>query len=94
MNTGYFIFSVTYPRWDFWLVPDLKSLDGQLSYRFDSGQRHHKQQKPAIVPVFSYLSEEYRIDLLTEVEKKIALNGAKYPVEKAKGSAKKYSKLD
>jgi hypothetical protein len=28
-----------------------------------------------------------------EVEKKIALNEAKYPVERAKGSAKKYSSL-
>jgi len=31
--------------------------------------------------------------LLTEVEKKIAVNEAKYPVEKAKGSSKKYSEL-
>jgi hypothetical protein len=33
------------------------------------------------------------IDLLTEVEKKIAKNAAKYPVEKSKGSSKKYSDL-
>jgi hypothetical protein len=31
--------------------------------------------------------------LLVEVEKKISANEAKYPVEKAKGSAKKYSEL-
>ena len=42
----------------------------------------------------TYLCAEYKIDLLAEVEKKIALNEAKYPVEKAKGSAKKYSALD
>ena len=42
----------------------------------------------------TYLSEEYKIDLLTEVERKIAVNEAWYPVEKAKGSAKKYSALD
>ena len=41
----------------------------------------------------TYLSEEYKIDLLKEVEKKIAHNAAKYPVEKAKGSAKKYTDL-
>jgi NTP pyrophosphatase (non-canonical NTP hydrolase) len=41
----------------------------------------------------TYLSEEYKIDLLKEVEKKIAHNEAKYPVEKAKGSAKKYTDL-
>jgi hypothetical protein len=31
--------------------------------------------------------------LLVEVEKKISVNEAKYPAEKAKGSAKKYSEL-
>jgi NTP pyrophosphatase (non-canonical NTP hydrolase) len=41
----------------------------------------------------TYLCEEFKIDLLNEVAKKIALNEAKYPVEKAKGSAKKYSAL-
>ena len=41
----------------------------------------------------TYLSEEYKIDLLKAVEKKIAVNEAKYPVEKAKGSAKKYTAL-
>jgi hypothetical protein len=30
---------------------------------------------------------------LEEVEKKIALNEAKYPVEKAKGSSKKYTAI-
>lgn len=39
----------------------------------------------------TYLSEEYKIDLLREVEKKIAVNEEKYPVEKAKGLSKKYS---
>ena len=42
----------------------------------------------------TYLSEEYKIDLLKEVEKKIAHNAAKYPVEKAKGSSKKYTDCD
>jgi hypothetical protein len=32
--------------------------------------------------------------LLAEVEKKIAVNETKYPVEKAKGSSKKYTALD
>lgn len=39
----------------------------------------------------TYLCEEYKIDLLKEVEGKIAHNEVKYPVSKAKGSAKKYS---
>ena len=31
---------------------DLKSLGGQLPYRFNSGQRHQKYKRPAIRPVF------------------------------------------
>ena len=42
----------------------------------------------------TYLSAVYKIDLLKEVEAKIAHNEAKYPVEKSKGSARKYSALD
>jgi len=41
----------------------------------------------------TYLSAEYKIDLLKEVEEKIAKNEAKYPAHKAKGSAKKYTQL-
>jgi dCTP diphosphatase len=52
-----------------------------------------KEELADIFIFLTYLSEEYKIDLLAEVEKKIALNEAKYPVAKAKGSAKKYSSL-
>ena len=52
-----------------------------------------KEELADIFIFLTYLSEEYKIDLLKEVENKIAHNAAKYPVEMAKGSAKKYSKL-
>jgi len=40
----------------FWGIPDLKSLGGQLPYRFDPGQRHHKiTKRPVLSPVFLYL---------------------------------------
>jgi NTP pyrophosphatase (non-canonical NTP hydrolase) len=41
----------------------------------------------------TYLCDEYKIDLLREVENKIAHNKAKYPVEKSKGSSRKYTEL-
>jgi len=53
-----------------------------------------KEELADIFIFLTYLSAEYKIDLLQEVEKKISLNEAKYPVHKAKGSAKKYSALD
>jgi len=52
-----------------------------------------KEELADIFIFLTYLIEEYKIDLLTEVEKKIAKNEAKYPVHKAKGSAKKYTEL-
>ena len=52
-----------------------------------------KEELADIFIFLTYLSEEYKIDLLKEVEKKIAQNAAKYPVEKAKGSSKKYTDL-
>jgi len=52
-----------------------------------------KEELADIFIFLTYLSEEYKIDLLKEVEKKIADNAAKYPVQKAKGSNRKYDKL-
>ena len=46
--------------------------------------------------VFLYLlliSERAGIDLIAEANKKIDRNNEKYPVEKAKGNAKKYTEL-
>jgi dCTP diphosphatase len=37
------------------------------------------------------LAEKLQIDLLAAVDKKLALNSQKYPVEKARGSSKKYT---
>ena len=47
-----------------------------------------------LADIFIYslrLSERLGIDLLETVEKKIAINEQKYPVEKVKGSSKKYT---
>jgi NTP pyrophosphatase (non-canonical NTP hydrolase) len=52
-----------------------------------------KEELADIFIFLTYLSEEYKIDLLAEVEKKIAKNAAKYPIEKSKGSSKKYTDL-
>ena len=52
--------------------------------------------KEEIADVFiylSYLCHEFEIDLFDVVLKKIEKNGEKYPVEKAKGSNKKYDEL-
>ncbi|MBD9469488.1 nucleotide pyrophosphohydrolase [Pseudoxanthomonas sp. PXM01] len=39
------------------------------------------------------LSDKLQIDPVEAAQRKLALNAAKYPVEKAKGSSKKYTEL-
>ena len=49
-----------------------------------------------LADVFIYailLAGKYDLDIPTIVKEKIAKNAAKYPVEKARGSAKKYNEL-
>ncbi len=40
------------------------------------------------------LADKTGIDIPSAIKEKIALNAAKYPVEKAKGSSKKYTELE
>lgn len=49
-----------------------------------------------LADVFAYaflLADKYDLDVSEIVHNKIKLNAAKYPVEKAKGTAKKYDEL-
>ena len=49
-----------------------------------------------LADVFIYallLARKYGFDVSTIVKEKIAANAAKYPVEKSKGTAKKYNEL-
>jgi len=49
-----------------------------------------------LADVFIYLirlSDKLNVDLIQAAKEKIAANAKKYPVEKAKGSAKKYNEL-
>lgn len=52
--------------------------------------------KEELADVFAYaflLAEKYKLDVKEIVLEKIAKNGEKYPVEKAKGTSKKYDEL-
>ena len=49
-----------------------------------------------LADVFAYallLADKYDLDMLEIVTHKIKANGEKYPVDKSKGSAKKYDQL-
>lgn len=52
--------------------------------------------KEELADVFAYaflLAEKYNFDVKEIVLEKITKNGEKYPIEKAKGTAKKYDEL-
>ena len=52
--------------------------------------------KEELADVFAYaflLADKYKLDVKEIVLDKIKKNGEKYPVEKAKGTAKKYNEL-
>jgi NTP pyrophosphatase (non-canonical NTP hydrolase) len=52
--------------------------------------------KEELADVFSFallLAEKHKLDVPSMIKDKIKLNGKKYTVEKAKGSAKKYNEL-
>lgn len=53
--------------------------------------------KEELADIFSFsflLAEKYGFDVKEIVLEKIRLNGKKYPVEKAKGTAKKYNEFN
>ena len=55
-----------------------------------------KRLKEELADVFAYaflLAEKHQLDVKQIVLDKIARNAEKYPVEKAKGNAKKYNEL-
>jgi NTP pyrophosphatase (non-canonical NTP hydrolase) len=62
----------------------------------ESSEANVDKVKEELADVFSYaflLAEKYDFDVKEIVLDKIKLNSSKYPVEKSKGTAKKYNEL-
>ena len=60
----------------------------------DENKKHEISQEMADVLYFLLrLAQRYDIDLTTELNKKMEKNEEKYPIEKAKGSNKKYTEF-
>ncbi len=60
------------------------------------GEANPDRVKEELADVFAFaflLAEHYKLDVRQVVLDKIAKNALKYPVEKARGSAKKYTEL-
>ncbi len=72
---------------------------GELLENFlwkSADEANRDKVKEELADIFSFallLAEKYQFDVKEIVLEKIKLNGEKYPVEKAKGTAKKYDEL-
>jgi dCTP diphosphatase len=60
-----------------------------------AAEQHAKVREEAadVLLYLIRLADKVNIDLLAAASEKIALNAKKYPIEKARGSSKKYSEL-
>ena len=77
------------------LVEHFQWLSEDESYQLPAEKRKAVAHEMADVLIYLMrLSDRLDIDLMQAVEEKIQLNAEKYPVEKVKGSAKKYSEYD
>ena len=57
----------------------------------------HKQVSHELADIFVYLmrlADKLDVDLLAAVDEKLVLNAQKYPVDKVKGSSKKYNEYE
>lgn len=66
------------------------------NYQWGNEHANIENVKEEVADIFGYLllfCEKLDIDLIEESNKKIKLNGEKYPIKKAYGTSKKYTKL-
>jgi len=69
-------------------------LEEFLWRKYEDANKENIKEELADILAFAFLlAEKYNFDVKKIVLDKIKKNGEKYPVDKAKGTAKKYNKL-
>jgi len=74
------------------LLEHFQWMDSQASYAL--GEAKHQLVSYEMADIFIYLlriCDQLNIDLIDVTKQKIEINNKRYPVEKVKGSSKKYS---
>jgi dCTP diphosphatase len=67
----------------------------QQSRELDGAKRQEVEQELADALIYLVrLADQLDVDLLEAAERKLALNEAKYPAERVRGSSRKYSEYD
>lgn len=76
------------------LVEEFQWLTEDESRRLSEDRKARVQEEVADVQTYLIMiAEKLEIDLLSAVDQKISQNEAKYPVDKARGTSKKYTEL-
>ena len=68
--------------------------DGDLAATIEDRRERIEHEVADIAILLSYLVHDLGIDLEQAVQAKLAVNAGKYPVEKSRGSIRKYTELD
>ena len=61
-----------------------------------AGEENKDKVKEELADIFAFallLADKYGFDVETIVKEKVKINAEKYPIDKAKGTAKKYNEL-
>jgi NTP pyrophosphatase (non-canonical NTP hydrolase) len=68
--------------------------DSEVAGIVEARRTEIEQEVADIAILLTYLAHDLGIDLDSAVAAKLLINGQRYPVEKSKGSAAKYDRLD
>ena len=77
------------------LVEHFQWVEGGQSHILEDKTRLSVEEELADILIYLVrISDKLHVDLYTAVERKIAINGKKYPAELVRGSAKKYTEYE
>lgn len=68
--------------------------DAEIPATASSKRARIEEEVADIAILLAYLIHDQGIDLDAAARRKLAVNGTKYPVERSRGSAKKYDELE
>ncbi|MBT0664478.1 nucleotide pyrophosphohydrolase [Geobacter pelophilus] len=74
------------------LVEHFQWVEGSQSHLLEEKTRHSVEEELADILIYLVrISDKLDVDLYQAVERKLEINERKYPAEKVRGSAKKYT---
>jgi len=77
------------------LIEHFQWVDGDRSHLLEERTRQSVEEELADILIYLVrISDKLGIDLYRAVERKIAINEKKYPADKVRGSAKKYTEYE